>query len=105
MKSLQDRKTDLIARRAELVARIAEVEQELESHHDPDWEDSATEREGDEVLERQGLHASAEIVKIDAALRRVEAGEYGFCVRCGEAIGEARLDVLPWTPFCQTCAV
>ncbi len=105
MKSVQDRKAELVARRAELVERVGEVEHELESRNNPDWEDSATEREGDEVLERQGIDAGAEIVRIDAALSRIEAGEYGFCVKCGERILEERLDLLPWTPFCRHCAV
>lgn len=105
MKTLQDRKTELEARRAELMLRINEVEQELESHDSKDWEDLATEREGDEVLEQMGLSASAEIIKIDAALRRVESGDYGVCVRCGAEISQKRLDMLPFTPFCRNCAI
>ena len=38
------------------------------------------------------------------ALARIGAGEYGACTRCGNDIAEARLDVLPWTPFCPACA-
>ena len=37
---------------------------------------------------------------IEAALKRLAAGEYGYCVTCGEAIGEARLALDPATPFC-----
>jgi RNA polymerase-binding transcription factor len=42
--------------------------------------------------------------KIDAALARLEADEYGDCVRCGEEIAPARLDKDPATPFCVKCA-
>ncbi len=94
----------LRARRAELVARMDEVEHELESHNSPDWEDRATEREEDEVLEGLGLSAQAELAQIDAALGRVDAGEYGLCVRCGAAIAPKRLELLPATPFCSACA-
>ncbi len=104
MKTLQERKTDLEARRAELLLRINELEQELESHETKDWEDLATEREGDEVLEQIGMSASAEIIKIDAALRRIETDEYGLCVKCGAEISPKRLDMLPFTPFCRNCA-
>jgi RNA polymerase-binding transcription factor len=45
-----------------------------------------------------------ELRKIDAALARLEADEYGDCVRCGEAIAPARLDKDPATPFCVKCA-
>ena len=62
------------------------------------------ERESDEVLEDLGLSAQHEMRMIDAALRRVEDGEYGYCVKCGAQIAEERLDVLPATPFCRDCA-
>lgn len=104
MKSLEERRTQLEARRAELVERMRTVEQELESHADPDWEDMAVERETDEVLEGMGLSAQTEITRIDAALKRIDAGDYGTCVKCGETISEERLDLVPFTPFCRNCA-
>ena len=39
---------------------------------------------------------------IDAALKRIENGSYGVCARCGDPIGEDRLDVLPQTPMAAT---
>lgn len=42
--------------------------------------------------------------QIEAALRRIEEGVYGYCVRCEEEIGEARLKVRPETPACIECA-
>lgn len=103
-KTLADRKAHLIDRRTKLADRMAAIESELDSHQNRDWEDLATEREGDEVLESIGLSAQAETRMIDAALARLEAGSYGLCVRCGEEIGDARLDVLPFTPLCRSCA-
>lgn len=94
----------LRARRAELVAEIAGIEDALDDEPPKDWEDRASERQGDEVLEAMGAHDSAELRQIDAALARVAAGEYGFCVKCGAEIGVARLEALPATPFCVTCA-
>jgi RNA polymerase-binding transcription factor DksA len=41
---------------------------------------------------------------IEAALHRIEAGEYGECVSCGAEIDPERLDLVPATPFCATCA-
>lgn len=104
MTTTQDRERILRARRDELSARMVEVDAELDSHQDPDWEELATEREGDEVLEDLGQAAASEIARIDAALARIAAGEYGFCVKCGAAIAAARLDVVPETPFCAACA-
>ncbi|MEE2566536.1 TraR/DksA family transcriptional regulator [Hyphobacterium marinum] len=45
-----------------------------------------------------------EIRRIDAALARLEAGEYGWCVECGEAISEKRLATDPAAPRCADCA-
>jgi RNA polymerase-binding transcription factor DksA len=104
-RSVDGRKAQLLARKADLAARMVTIEQELDSHHAADWEDLATEREGDEVLEGIGLSAQSELRMIDAALMRVESGEYGFCAKCGAEIGEERLDVLPFTPFCRHCAL
>lgn len=103
-KPISARKAALRQRLVELGARLEAIEEELDSHHNPDWEDLATEREGDEVLEATGQAGLAEISQIRAALRRIEDGSYGLCVRCGEPIAEARLDALPWTPLCRSCA-
>ncbi|MCX7889732.1 MAG: TraR/DksA family transcriptional regulator [Rhodobacteraceae bacterium] len=100
MKPVAERKAALEARRAALTQRMRGIETELDAHESRDWEEMATEREGDEVLEDLGHSALNEIRMIDAALARIEAGEYGYCVICGDAIDEARLDVLPATPFC-----
>lgn len=42
---------------------------------------------------------------LDAALKRLEEGEYGYCVNCGEAIGTERLALDPATPFCISHAI
>ena len=104
MTSIQVRRAQMEARLGELDARLREIGEELESHNDRDWEEMAQEREEDEVLERLGTSGQAEMRMINAALRRMDKGEYGVCVRCGEDISAARLDVLPYTPLCKTCA-
>jgi len=37
------------------------------------------------------------------ALDRIEAGTYGTCESCGEAIGKARLQAFPRAVLCVTC--
>ena len=104
MTTLAARKTQLEARLADLQGRLVGIEAELEQHQSPDWEDLATEREGDEVLEGMGLNGQQEMRRIRAALQRLEDGDYGYCVKCGAEIGEARREALPYTPFCRNCA-
>ena len=42
--------------------------------------------------------------KVDHALERVAAGQFGVCESCGNSIPLERLDVLPHTALCVTCA-
>lgn len=42
--------------------------------------------------------------RIETALRRIEKGEFGWCLRCGEAIAPKRLDFDPTAPLCIDCA-
>lgn len=46
----------------------------------------------------------ARLVALDQALRRMKDGEYGYCLDCGELIGERRLEIDPATPKCVRCA-
>lgn len=41
--------------------------------------------------------------KIDAALAKIESGEYGECIVCGEQIGVARLKARPVAELCIEC--
>ncbi len=104
MIDIESRKAQLTTRLRDLEARLRAIGAELESHQSRDWEDLATEREEDEVLETMGLTARQEMRRIAAALDRIETGDYGVCVRCGRAIAPERLDLLPDTPFCRDCA-
>src|SRR5215470_1697588 len=39
------------------------------------------------------------ITEVDAALRRLDAGAYGICERCGQPIGDERLAARPFARF------
>ena|SRR5437764_11788107 len=43
------------------------------------------------------------LIRIDEALVRLGAGEYGSCVECGGEIAERRLRALPFAVRCQAC--
>jgi len=61
----------------------------------PDVSDRASE-ETDRALELRTRDRARKLVsKIDAALRRVDAGEYGYCEVTGEPISLKRLDARP----------
>lgn len=63
----------------------------------PDVADRASE-ETDRALELRIRDRQRKLVaKIDAALRRIEEGEYGYCQESGEPISLKRLDARPTT--------
>lgn len=45
-----------------------------------------------------------ELKKIQSALQRIDSGDYGYCLRCEEAIKPARLKVDPAATLCIHCA-
>lgn len=46
----------------------------------------------------------AELRRIAAALARMDAGEYGYCVECGDEIAARRIMLDPAAPLCIGCA-
>lgn len=42
--------------------------------------------------------------RIDAAMSRLDEGEYGYCTECGEEIPLKRLELDPSVPTCVSCA-
>ncbi|WP_420348079.1 TraR/DksA family transcriptional regulator [Pelagibius sp.] len=46
----------------------------------------------------------AELQRIEASLKRIESGDYGYCVTCGERIPLRRLELDPTLPTCVGCA-
>jgi len=72
-----------------------------DDEHDPEGVTIAFERAQVTGLRQQALD---ELAALDRAEERVRAGTYGRCARCGADIAEGRLDALPATTTCITCA-
>jgi len=51
-----------------------------------------------------GRRREVELARIGSALGRIDSGDYGYCVRCEEEIGEKRLEIDPAAPLCVDCA-
>lgn len=45
-----------------------------------------------------------QLQKLERALERVEEGNYGTCLKCGDDIPVGRLKFMPWTTKCVKCA-
>ena len=57
-----------------------------------------------QMAEAKQRRREAEIGRICAALSRMEDGEWGWCIACGEEIQPARLEHDPSLPTCVSCA-
>jgi DnaK suppressor protein len=87
----------LLTWRAELLAGSRDTIEGLQdgTRNIPDVADRASE-ETDRALELRTRDRQRKLVsKIDAALRRIEEGEFGYCSVTGEPISLKRLDARP----------
>jgi DnaK suppressor protein len=74
---------------------IEHLRGEGESRDVGDEADRAS-QESDNILELRTRDRYRKLLpKIDAALKRIEDGDYGYCEETGEPIGVARLDARP----------
>ena len=94
----------LTSRASYLENSLNDIETTLDTEPSKDFEERATEREGDEVLERLGTTELIELRQVREALHRIEAGTYGDCAACGEEISPERLEIVPHTQKCKRCA-
>lgn len=81
--------------------RAAEAEIKLENTEDEG--DLAAISHNKELL--YNLHETdfQRLKSIQEALKRMDQGEYGECMRCGEDINEKRLMAVPWATLCIQC--
>nr|WP_177176780.1 RNA polymerase-binding protein DksA [Faunimonas pinastri] len=87
----------LLAWRDDLLAESKETLEALqaESHNHPDYADRAS-SETDRSIELRARDRQRKLIsKIDAALKRIEDGSYGYCEDTGEPISLKRLDARP----------
>lgn len=110
---LDEQRKELADLRAEYVAQAEEYEseadllaQELETG-DVGFDEEAGEggaatvdRERNLVLAAKARQTAEEI---DQAVRRIENGSYGLCLRCGQKIPKMRLKAIPHAELCVDC--
>ena len=73
---------------------------QTETEQQADLVDRAS-SEADRALELRTRDRQRKLIsKIDAALRRIEDGEYGFCEHTGDPIGLRRLEARPTATLC-----
>jgi len=88
----------------EMLARAGHIGADLLGPHSADSDEAAVEVEAEEALLGQSALLELEIAQVRGALSRLESGDYGVCVSCGEDIAPARLEALPEAAQCLACA-
>ena len=91
-------------KKAELTVRLERITANLRRGYEADSKERAQQFENNEVVDALGNEAREEIAKISAALRRMDSGDYGLCIECGDEIAESRLDAYPYADECIDCA-
>jgi DnaK suppressor protein len=66
-------------------------------------EDQAQNSLEEAVSLRLNGHEYLQLRQIQAALDRLQVGEYGTCLSCAETIPPKRLQALPWAKYCVKC--
>lgn len=74
------------------------------AERDPEFEEGAQAEHQEYTLHRVGEVQRRQVELIDAALARVDAGEYGVCLDCSVDIDPRRLQALPFALLCTECA-
>ncbi len=100
----EEKRQQLLELETILATRLAGIERDLVSEHSPDSQEQATERENEDVLRNLNEETRHELQQVRQALRRLDAGEYGTCAKCGNDISSARLSALPYATLCIKCA-
>ncbi|RYE09920.1 MAG: RNA polymerase-binding protein DksA [Hyphomicrobiales bacterium] len=89
-RKLENWREDILRESRETLENLQE-----ESQNHPDMADRAS-SESDRALELRTRDRQRKLIsKIDAALKRIEDGSYGYCEETGDPIGIARLDARP----------
>jgi DnaK suppressor protein len=100
---------ELVEERAVLLDQVQELDAEAnvnnwrEGGFDDDPADAGSASFERETAQSLSNHARNLLSQIDEAMRRMDAGTYGTCERCGQAIELARLEALPYATLCMDC--
>lgn len=98
-------RSQLLQKRDEIQAEAGKTLSEMtdQTTNIPDPNDRATIESGRSFELRIRDRERKLLAKVEAAIGRLDEGEYGICDGCGEDIGIKRLEARPVTTFCIDC--
>ena len=94
-------------KRDELISRMTRIEKQPGHMQRPlskDFEEQAVEVARKGVIDALDEASRAELEKINQALVRMDENVFGICSVCGNDLDIKRLEALPYTDLCVSCA-
>ncbi|TSC53173.1 MAG: TraR/DksA family transcriptional regulator [Parcubacteria group bacterium LiPW_39] len=94
------------------LAAIAEKDEKVKGDYDTRFPDFGTHQSTDESALEVAAYENAlpleyamelRLADINKALEKIAQGAYGQCEKCGQAIGEKRLEAMPEAKLCIQC--
>ncbi len=89
-----------IAAAEEEISQLLRQGGEGAGHDQADVGSNTFERDQEMTMAR---NAKENLILVQAALTRIDQGEYGVCESCGEPIGKMRLQAFPRATLCMEC--
>lgn len=98
----KEAKKILETKRRELLSGTSDREEILIENAAEDF-DRLQQQMNREVAIRNLDRESKLLKEVQAAMKRVDEGSYGTCLRCEEEIPEKRMKAVPWAAYCVAC--
>lgn len=98
--------SDLLQLRELYISRAQRLEQDRRRHGEPldaDRSERLLETRNDAVVDAISAETQSDLAQVEHALQRGEAGFWGVCETCLQAIEPARLKTLPQATQCAHC--
>lgn len=86
-----------------MVERTEDYGREADRDVSQDPADKASNSYTKELLFSQSTTERNTLKLIEEAIERVEDGNFGECLNCGQEIKPKRLEAIPWAPYCIDC--
>ncbi len=107
-KEMDSLRIELLRRRRTILETAERAQEELEAlrgaERDPEFEEGAQTEHEQYTLSLLGEVQRRQVAMIDAALARIDSGDYGICADCESEIDPKRLGALPFALLCTECA-
>ncbi len=105
-KELAKFKAILLKEQQEVLRKAAKTlndEAKVDTNELPDETDQASSEYLQSLALRLRDREKTYLNKVEAALKKIETGEFGICENCGEEISIKRLEARPVTTLCIRC--